>query len=402
MLSSFTVDNFKSLVNVTFQPKGVNVIVGPNNAGKTNLCQALNFLSLTSRLSLDDAAAACTAEPWNLLNVYVPNRSVSLTATCELTLAEENLVFTYELTLNSQTGMRAETRGRPLAISEEVLRLSGGRFADTILLENRNGQVRLLHEKRFLKGLSSGSEPAYVDTVAPTDGTMLCRLYDLETNQRANLFKRYLNSWGYYNFDATRLRNKQARAMEEVLEGTGANLSSVMFNLHNGRPRIERDLIEAVKLLEPRLDLLSFQTPDPEHVYMFFEDKRANKFGVDNISDGTLRYLAMSYLILAGRERINAVGGAPVITIEEPENGIFVGYLRNLFERIEPSGRQGQFIFTSHNPYFIDLFDGSVEGLFVVKAGETHSILAKPNPASLRDRLGKFSLGEMHFRGLLE
>jgi hypothetical protein len=73
-----------------------------------------------------------------------------------------------------------------------------------------------------------------------------------------------------------------------------------------------------------------------------------------------------------------------------------------LFERIDPSGRQGQFIFTSHNPYFIDLFDASVEGLFVVKAGDTHSIVSKPNPTSIQDRLGKFSLGEMHFRGLLE
>lgn len=194
MLKSFRVDNFKSLINLTFEPAGLNLLVGSNNAGKTNLCHALRFLSLSSRMPLDDAAAACTAEPWNLLNVYIPKQSLNLAATCELSLGDEILSFTYELTLVSQKGARVQTRGRPFAVSMEVLKLSGGKFADTLLLENKDGQVRLLHEKRFLKGLASGSEPVYVDTVAPTDATMLYRLYDLETNQRSNLFKRYLGS----------------------------------------------------------------------------------------------------------------------------------------------------------------------------------------------------------------
>jgi predicted ATPase len=353
-------------------------------------------------MSLDDAAAACTAEPWNLLNVYIPKESLSLSATCELTLADELLSFSYELTLASEKGPRAQPRGRPFSVSSEILRLSGGKFADTVLLENRGGQVRLLHEKRFLRRLAPGSEPDYVDTIAPTDTTMLFRLYDLETNQRSNLFKRYLASWGYYNFDPTRLRNNQARAMETILEGSGSTLSSVLSTLHSARPRLEKKLIDAVKLLEPRLDLLSFQTPDPEHVYMFFEDRQGNKFGVNNISDGTLRYLAMCYLVLVGDDGVAERGGPPVTIVEEPENGIFVAHLKNLFEKIEPSGRQGQFVFTSHNPYFIDLFDASLQGLFFIKGGETHSTLIKPDPAKLQERLGKFSLGEMHFKGLLE
>jgi len=37
--------------------------------------------------------------------------------------------------------------------------------------------------------------------------------------------------------------------------------------------------------------------------------------------------------------------------IEEPENGVFVGHLKPLFEKIDPSGGHGQLLFTSHNPY---------------------------------------------------
>ncbi len=404
MLKEFRVDNFKSLINFSFSPIGMNLLVGPNNAGKTNLAHALRFLSLTSQMPLDDAAAACTADPWNLLNVYLPKRTtVVLAATAELLLDDERLVFEYELTIATGQGQRGlASRGRPFVVQRESLRVSGGRFSDTVLLENEGGRVKLLHEKRFLRAVPVETEPRYVETLAPTNATMLFRLFDLETNQRANLFKRYLGAWGYYSLEPARLRQNRARTLDVALDSDGSNLSSVLFTLHNANPRVEKAIIEAVKLLEPRLDLFSFQTPDPDHVYMFFEDKAGNRFGVDNVSDGTLRYLAMCCLVLTNRQRDGDIGAPPVIIIEEPENGIFVVHLKALFERIEPSGAQGQFVFTSHSPYFIDLFDGAIEGLFVIRPGETNSTLVKPDPTRLAERLGKFSLGELHFRGLLE
>lgn len=402
MLKSFSVNNFKSFINLVFKPVGLNLLVGANNAGKTNLCHAIRFLGLTAQMPIDDAAISCVPEPWNLMNVYVPSQVLTIAATCELRLEDEPLTFIYELSLLSQKMAAMQAQRPTFTVSKEILRVSGGKFTDTVLLENNAGQVRLLHEKRFLRGLASESEPSYVDTNAPTNATMLFRLFDLETNQRSNLFKKYLSSWGYYNFDPNRLRSKVARRTRGTLESDGSNLLSVLFTLHNVRPRIERLLIEATKLLEPRLDLFSFDTPDPDHVYMFFEDKRGNKFGVDSVSDGTLRYLAMCYLVLSAREEIEQIGGWPLTMIEEPENGLFVGNLKELFERIDPSGRQGQFIFTSHNPYFIDLFDAALEGLFLVKAGDTHSSVIKPDETKLKGHLGKFSLGEMHFRGLVE
>src|SRR5207249_9999353 len=135
--------------------------------------------------------------------------------------------------------------GRPFEIESEVLKLSGGMFQETTLLQNDRGRVRLLHEGRFFKKVRSPSESLYVDTSAPVDTTMLFRLYDLETNLRANLFKKYLGSWDYYTFDPLSLRSRQARPMDNVLLSTGENLSSVLYTLHNEKPRIEKKLIDA-------------------------------------------------------------------------------------------------------------------------------------------------------------
>ena len=231
---------------------------------------------------------------------------------------------------------------------------------------------------------------------------MLFRLYDLQTNQRANLFKRYLSSWAYYNLYPGEMRSNVASPMDRVLNAAGSNLCSVLFTLHNERPRDERKLVESLKLVEPRLDLMSFQAPDPDHVYMFFEDKEGHRFGVHNISDGTLRYLAISFLVIGNRTDGMHSEFSPLVVIEEPENGIYAGHLKPLFERLDPSGTQGQFLFTSQNPYFIDLFDQVLEGIHVVKNLGSYSSVSRPDAGRLRERLGQFSLGEMHFRGLLE
>ncbi|WP_289460482.1 AAA family ATPase, partial [Klebsiella pneumoniae] len=68
---------------------------------------------------------------------------------------------------------------------------------------------------------------------------------------------------------------------------------------------------------------------------------------------------ALSVIIeLFGRE-VHATETSPrAVFIEEPENGIYPGLLRRLFDMFGEHAPSGQFIFTSHSPYFINLFDG--------------------------------------------
>lgn len=407
MLKTFKAGNFKSFRHAEFNPTGSNLIVGTNNAGKTNLCQALLFVGLSSRLPLEEAARACTSEPWNLLNVYTESDTAEFDVQATVSSRGEQFQYFYRLSVSGPKSVQSSSKSvsRPFRVEYEHLRVTGDSFRETTLLENKAGSVRLLHEKRYLQRenliTSPDSTTAYVQTSAPTDATMLYRLFDLETNRLANIFKRYLSSWTYYDFDPVRLRSSSASPMDQELRVDGSNLSSVLYTLHNEQPRDEKKIIDAVRLLEPRLDLISFRNPDPDHVYMFFEDKGAHRFGVHNISDGTLRFLAMCYLIIANR-RGNPDDPVPLVMLEEPENGVYVGHLKPLFDKVDPSGNDGQFVFTSHNPYFIDLFDSNPKGVHVVHTEGDQSVIRQPDPKRLIECLGTFSLGEMHFRGLLQ
>jgi len=127
------------------------------------------------------------------------------------------------------------------------------------------------------------------------------------------------------------------------------------------------------------------------------EDQKGNRFGAQSISDGTLRFMAMAYLILSGEEA--GPDSLPGLTIiEEPENGLYVGHLKPLFEKLAGPGRKDQFIFTTHSPYFIDLFDSCLEGVHLVKPGVPSSEIKKLDIEKTRKLLDEMPLGEMHYR----
>ncbi len=394
MLKRFRVNNFRSLLNAEFRPTGVNVLIGRNNAGKTNLCSALRFLGLSASLPLEDAIRASVGETWNIRNVYTPDENVEIDIECALPYEDSTIDIDYHLELGIRNGDSAY--GRALHVIQETLTGTGGGFTQTPLLENVGGQVKLLHEERF----RASSPESIVRTSAPTDTTMLCRLYELGTNRCANLFKRYLQGWAYYSFTPSSLRSPAVVREAAGLLADGKNLTRTYFSLHNERPRMEKKLIESIRPVEPKLDLFTYSTPDPESVYLFMEDDKGNRFSAQSMSDGTLRFMAIAYLILSGTEpEPDSLAGLTII--EEPENGLYVGYLKPLFEKLAASGRKDQFIFTTHSPYFIDLFDSCLDGVHLVKPGVPSSEIKKPDPEKTRKLLDEMPLGEMHFREML-
>jgi predicted ATPase len=386
MLRKFTVNNFKSLINVDYRLGTVNLLVGLNNSGKTNLCQALRFFSQTA-WEQTTRAAQREVVGGRISNVYFDHPTIDFGCTCDLAVNDEVLTFEYSLSLRVHGSYPVDT---------ERLRVSGGEFGaeGVTLLENKAGNVRLLNEGRFLKRRSTNS---YQDTTASLVTTMLSRLHDYGANRRAIAFRDYLASWQYYDLDVHRLRDDLRDAEADALSSDGSNLASVVSRLKSSDERRYRRLLEMVKKLEKRLDALNFDATE-ERIQMVLTDAKDHRFGLSGASNGTLRFMALCYIILN-----NARQKSPQLTIiEEPENGLYVGYLKPLFELIDQTeASSSQYIFTSHAPYFIDLFDAHLENITWLEDRETYSALLKPDPAQVRKYLEEMPLGEMHFRRML-
>lgn len=389
MLRQFTVNNFKSLINVIYEPGPVNLLIGVNNSGKTNLCQALRFLGQTAQgqSTMRIWRSVVQGESSQAPNVYFDHPTIDFSCTYDLAVDEDIMTFHYYLSLD---------RGELLFVVKEQLQISGGPFGKgvKVLLENEAGKVRLLNEKRCLEG--EPLEACYQDTTTGRPGTMLSRLHDWQANEWAMAFRDYLASWQYYDLDTHSLRGDQFVPQADVLGSDGSNLASVLFSLKNRDERRYRRLVELVQKVERRLDAINF-TLAGERIVMELTDSQDHRFGLPSISNGTLLFMALCYIILNSAQKSTS----PLSIIEEPENGLYVRYLKSLFELIDPGGVGGQYIFTSHSPYFIDLFDGDIENITLMQDRGTHSTLIKPDPARVRKYLEEMPLGELHFREML-
>lgn len=397
MLREFRVDNFKSLINIVFEPRRINLLLGANNSGKTNLCQALKFVSRSAVVPLDRCADDVARGRFGMTNFALDKSTTDFHIRADVPHGGDNLLFDYELTIAPP---RSGVVDAAVRVVREELTVSGGGFTDeTPLLENDAGLIRLLDETS-LENSTSGevsTRAAYHETVAPVDATMLQRIYDEKSNALAIRFKNYLASWTYYDLSPAAMRQTVYMPGAGVLNPDGGNLASALFLLKTGRERDYRRLLDVTRQIEPRLDLINFLGGAENSVLMFFEDSDGNAVPAVSASNGTLRFLAMAYILLVQRQ----ADCSPLCIIEEPENGIHVNLLQALLGMVDPTSDGPQLVFTTHAPYFIDTFDEHPEGLFVLNQRQGHTAIARPDAGAIKARLEKFPLGEQHFREML-
>jgi predicted ATPase len=389
MLQEFTVDNFKSLINVTFRPHEQNLLLGVNNAGKTNLCQALHFLAATARMPLQGCAQAVLGGTHGITNDYFQKDTIEFQVRASVPFRAEELTFNYTQVLSVRPSLASLPT---LEVDSETLRVRSKAFDDAVLVENTRERVRLLHETSFLPGQSH-----YVESSVPREATMLHRLYDVESNPRANLFKQYLAAWQFYALSPDAMRGFQHQLNQPILMVNGENLASVIHHLKTTDERRYRRILSKLQEIDRRIDVINFDIATEGAILMLFEDSRGNRLPVRSASSGTLRYLALLYIVCG--QRLPAI--SPLIVVEEPENGIYVGHLRGLLETAEDTQPGPQLVFTSHSPYFIDLFDDRLDSIFLLKRGDQHSSLTQPDVEQVKKRLERFPLGEQHFREML-
>ena len=289
---------------------------------------------------------------------------------------------------------------RPVAYEVKTERLSvlDPSGNEVVLLEHDAGTVRIAHEDAAKKPRRT---PPPVAMSAPRDGTVLFRLYDLPETPRLNLFRQYLRSWRYYDFCISALRGAIHQPGIGVLQTHGENLASVLYQLKISNERNYQKLVEPLRFVEPNMAWINFfVSPDNKNVFMFLEDRSGNRLASVQASAGTLRFLAMLCALLP--TTADPPPFSPLVIIEEPENGLYVALLKRVLEIAWESPLHPQVFFSSHAPYFIDMFDGRLESVLILHKRQGQTRVEPVNAAKAEARLEDMSLGEQHFQGLLQ
>lgn len=371
MLKSLRLHNFRTYLNTAVLFTQHHLIIGKNNSGKTNLCAAIKFLRSTATQDLAAAAFEVPGGLTEITNWYTKSTEFEVGFTCEIPVDGDPHSFEYALRIGINDGAQPDTKQlRSIDVRSERLTVTGGGFTNVDLIENDGHEASLRHEK--------SDEGFCAKTLSPRGATMLSKLYELDTNRRAIAFRRYLTSWVYYSLSPLAMREgwRSGSAHLGAMSQDGRDLASTLFGLKNFDERRYRRVLEHVSVLEPNLEAVNF-LPVPDQGPVPFVDMRGkSRASWASLSDGTLRALGLALIAEAAApgDAESANASSPLTVIEEPENGIYPGYLGYLSDLFEDRAGHAQFIFTSHSPYFINFFDAFRERVTLLRNEEDRTV----------------------------
>lgn len=388
MLTRIEIDGFKSFRDFALDIPPFLVIIGRNAAGKSNLFDAIQFLSRLAGDPVLEAAQHMRGDVVDLFHRHTDGKSVdrmsfaaevllgrSVTDAFGDTAEVNHSRLRYELTIELRpTGPGGSQR--PYVVREVVRRI---RRVDDEWMQDRTADQR-----KRLATYRSGADPLETETddlgrpvfsirqqgnqgrkrklpATAATATVLSSLTTATDFPLLYALKREMQSWRLLHLDPSALRAPDSYDDPDSLAPNGGHLANTLRRLADETGTEDRpdgvlnDLSADLAAVIPgvtRVELSEDDARRQRQVVVFTRDEAP--FSARVASDGTLRAIALLAALYDPR-------GAGLICFEEPENGIFpqrlaqfVRYLRNLVDRALNSPPDGaaltQLILSSHSP----------------------------------------------------
>jgi len=211
-----------------------------------------------------------------------------------------------------------------------------------------------------------------------------CRSYQFhDTSHQANVRRsRYIEDASYLRDDA-------------------GNLAPYLYALRDTRPDSYRRIVDTVRLVFPPFDDFSLApsaTNSREIILNWHEKGRADYlFGPHQLSDGSLRFMALATLLLQPPDRLPSV-----IILDEPELGLHPYAISVLAAMVRSVAKRAQVVMATQSSRLVDEFEP--DDIVVLESrGPEGTECRRPDPDELAVWLEEYSLGELweknHFGG---
>ena len=360
VLLSFRIEGFKSYADATLKlarsrddrgrPSPLSVLIGANASGKTNLIEGLRLVSaIAAGTTLDTirSGAGTAGLRGSLRNLGYRGMS-SFSFDC-LTDFDEYPRYRLGLELREdRLHIREERVWHPSRTVPlfEVFGASQGLASDIeVAYDNfaRGGKkprVMCTDQVSLLAQLSSSTRFQATHKKAQHKVPEYCARYRALLGNVMLLDPRPREMRGYSFRD------------DSALDEHATNLSAVLFNLCRDAGVAETVLDFVRDVPEQDIDGIDFIETERGDVMVKLVETfggRRTAYDASQLSDGTLRILALAAAILSTPE-----GG--VVIVEEIDNGVHPSRVEGLLERLSSvaSERKLRVLVTSHNPALLD------------------------------------------------
>jgi len=362
-------------IDLELQP--LNVLIGPNGTGKSNLLEVLALLRAAPKNLPEPVKEMGGVREW-LWKGEKSARSATIDAVVDYPKGKMPIRHVLEIT---EHGERFEV------VDERI--------------ENERpygGQARAYFYYHFQQGhptlndLSQTSRGLRRENVKPEE-SILSQVRDPERYPVLHWLQeqyeqiRLYRTWTFGPLANIR-REQSAQSRSDVLRDGGENLALVLSKI---RSRIKIDLIESLRMLFDGIDDIHL-TVDGGNVLLFLEESGGREIPATRLSDGTLRYLSLLAILLHPDP-------PPLVAIEEPELGLHPDVLPHIAELLVRASERMQLVVTTHSRMIVDALSDHPESVVVCNKENGESRLERLDPDRLKLWLDKYTLGDLWSKG---
>jgi predicted ATPase len=356
----------------------LNVLIGPNASGKSNLLEALAVL----RAATNDLPGAL--RDGGGISEYVhkgPNDSTG--ATLQVIVANSTSaahpVLHYFLGVWNANG-RAAVSGEHIEVNPPA---DDGIGEPLYRFDGMDSVIRA----------SLGSTPSLVPTGNQfrRDQSILAQRRDPtvypEVTYLAEQFSRILLFPGAGVGRGSAARRPQPTDLpNEFLLPDASNLGLILHDL--AQTSAKRDEVSAY--LRRFYENARYVTTKLHGgtLQMYIEEEGGKLIPATRLSDGTLRYLCLLAILLHPNP-------PPVIGIEEPELGLHPDILPTIAELLRKASERTQLFVTTHSDTLVSALSDTPECILVCESTPNGTSVKRLEAEPLREWLEKYSLGEI-------
>ncbi len=389
-IKQLKVEGFRSLRQIEWHPGDLNVIIGSNGTGKSNLLRFLELLSVSAQGRLgkyiqslggmdpivwDGVAASiqCTLDTTPVGGELGPENY-------ELTLARLGVGSSYKIETERLINACKQRKGlekQPFKFLDRVAK-------NAVIFDEKahtfTAPEEFVSDEESLLSIASG--PFINNHFIPPFQKKLASIavyHDLHTNKNAII------------------RKPAIARMEKRVDPDGQNLISVMHTLYTGDRNFKTDIDTAMRAaFGDDFEELVFPPSSDQRIQLRIRWRSLSREqSAADLSDGTLRFLLLLTVLASP-------SSSSVIAIDEPETGLHPSMLPLIAEYAVDASMRSQVILTTHSPQLLDAFTGTLPTTTVAQWEHGETTLKTLQGENLDYWLKEYTPGTLFRSGELE
>ncbi len=219
------------------------------------------------------------------------------------------------------------------------------------------------------------------------------------TMDRAAFLRDFFASFNVFHFHDTScnslLKQSNKTLDYKYLKSDGSNLAAFLYKIKDTHPKHFRMIEYTIRSVAPFFEKFDLSPDDknPDVIFLNWLEKGSDEyFNAHHLSDGTLRFIALTTLLL------QPIPPSTII-LDEPELGLHPFAISKLAGMIKKASVHSQIIIATQSVNLVNEF--SADDIIVAERKNNQTVFKRQSEESLKTWLEDYSIGELWEKNII-